>query len=155
IKMTRTIGLIGVPSSAGAHAPGQEKAPYYLRHAGLVDRLEAANIRVVDHGDLPRARFWPDRAHRRQRNIPTLLEVATRVAEQVDLALRKQETFLVLGGDCTIELGVLSGVLRHIADVGLLYFDANTDLNIPVSVTGGFLDWMGMAHILGEVGAVE
>ena len=25
--MTRTLGLIGVPSSAGAHAPGQEKAP--------------------------------------------------------------------------------------------------------------------------------
>ncbi len=38
--MTRTLGLIGVPSSAGAHAPGQEKAPEYLRHAGLVERLE-------------------------------------------------------------------------------------------------------------------
>jgi len=153
--MTRTIGLIGVPSSAGAHAPGQEKAPEYLRHAGLVDRMEAANIHVVDHGDLPRVRFRPDKGHRRQQNVPTVLEVATRVAEQVDLALRKQETLLVIGGDCTIELGVLSGALRHVEDVGLLYFDANTDLNIPASVTGGFLDWMGMAHILGEVGAVE
>jgi arginase len=155
MKMSRTIGLIGVPTSAGAHAPGQEKAPQYLRQAGLVERLEAASIRVVDHGDLPRVRFRPDKAHRRQQNVTTVFEVATRVAEQVNLALRKHETLLVLGGDCTIALGVLSGALHHVEDVGLLYFDANTDLNIPASVTGGFLDWMGMAHILGEVGAVE
>ena len=39
--MTRQrIGLIGVPSSAGAHWPGQEKAPGALREAGLVERLE-------------------------------------------------------------------------------------------------------------------
>lgn len=49
----------------------------------------------------------------------------------------------------------MSGALRHGEDLGLLYFDANTDLNIPASVPGGFLDWMGMAHILGEAGAVE
>jgi arginase len=155
MKMTRTLGLIGVPSSAGAHAPGQEKAPQYLRHAGLVEHLEAAGIRLVDHGDLPRVRFRPDKAHRRQQNVTTVLEVATHVAEQVDLALQGRETLLVLGGDCTIELGILSGALRHGEDLGLLYFDANTDLNIPASVTGGFLDWMGMAHMLGEAGAVE
>lgn len=110
---------------------------------------------MIDHGDLPRVRFRPDKAHRRQQNVATVLEVAARVAEQVDLALERHETPLVLGGDCTIELGVLSGTLRHGEDLGLLYFDANTDLNIPVSEPGGFLDWMGMAHILGEPGAVE
>jgi arginase len=144
MTMTRTLGLIGVPSSAGAHAPGQEKTPAYLRHAGLVERLEAQQIRVIDHGDLPRVRFRPDKAHRRQQNATLVLDVATRVAEQVDLALQKHEALLVLGGDCTIELGVLSGTLRHGEDLGLLYFDADTDLNIPVSEPGGFLDWMGM-----------
>lgn len=153
--MTQTFGLIGVPSSAGAHAPGQEKAPEHLRHAGLVHRLEAMQIRVIDHGDLPRVRFQPDRAHRRQQNATAVLEAATRVAELVDQAVGRRETLLVLGGDCTIELGVLSGVLRHEENLGLLYFDANTDLNIPVSASGGFLDWMGMAHILGEPGSVE
>jgi len=32
----RGIGLLGVLSSAGAHWPGQEKAPRTLREAGLV-----------------------------------------------------------------------------------------------------------------------
>ena len=62
MSATQTIGLIGVPSSAGAHWPGQEKAPQYLRRAGLVERLEASGALVVDHRDLPVVRFWPDRA---------------------------------------------------------------------------------------------
>ena len=37
--MVRQIGLIGVPSSAGAHWPGQEKAPQALRAAGLLEQL--------------------------------------------------------------------------------------------------------------------
>ncbi len=34
--------VIGVPSSAGAHHAGQERAPDALRAAGLLDRLAAA-----------------------------------------------------------------------------------------------------------------
>jgi arginase len=153
MAQTTTIGFIGVPSSAAADSPGQEKAPQHLRKAGLLERIKAAGITVVDHGDLPCVRFWPDKQHRRQQNLSAVVEVAQRVAEQVDIALRDRETLLVLGGDCTIELGVLSGALSHGEDVGLLYFDANADLNIPLSVPAGPLDWMGMAHILGEEGA--
>jgi arginase family enzyme len=55
--MTRTFALLGVPSSAGAHWPGQEKAPRALREAGLVERLRAAGLKVEDYGDLPRTRY--------------------------------------------------------------------------------------------------
>ena len=51
----RPIGLIGVPASAGAHWPGQERASAALRRAGLVALLERAGRRVVDHVDLPAA----------------------------------------------------------------------------------------------------
>ena len=37
--VSRRIGVIGVPTSAGAFAPGQENAPRALREAGLVERL--------------------------------------------------------------------------------------------------------------------
>jgi arginase len=36
------VGLLGVPSSAAAHGPGQEKAPAALRGAGLLDALAGA-----------------------------------------------------------------------------------------------------------------
>ena len=37
--MTRTLCLVGAPSSAGAYAPGQEKAPAAFRRHGLVAAL--------------------------------------------------------------------------------------------------------------------
>jgi arginase len=60
---------------------------------------------------------------------------------------------LVLGGDCTIELGTVAGHLGADEDVGLVYFDVHPDLNTPASVHEGALDWMGMAHALGVDGS--
>jgi arginase len=51
--MTHIFGLIGAPSSAGAHYPGQEQTPAALRAAGFTARLTAAGISLVDYGDLP------------------------------------------------------------------------------------------------------
>ena len=154
MSVTRTIALIGVPSSAGAHWPGQEKAPQYLRRAGLVERL-AVGASVVDQGDLPVVRFSPDRAHPRQQNLARVVDIATRTAEQVETALQRQSLPLVIGGDCTIALGVITGFLRHGVDPGLLYFDGHIDLNTPATSRSGILDSMGVAHLLGERGVTE
>jgi len=151
----RPVGLIGVPSSAGAHWPGQEKAPGALRAAGLVTRLEIAGCRVVDHGDLPRVRFQPDPEHRRAQNLGAVVAVARSVAEGVETALRADQTPLVVGGDCTITVGAVAGVLGYTGDLALLYFDGGVDLYTPVTNPEGILDSMGVAHLLGEPGATE
>jgi arginase len=148
--LNQTIALIGVPSSAGAHWPGQEKTPQYLRSAGLVTCLESVGLKVMDYGDLPLLRFQPDREHRRQQNLAAVIEVSRRVADQVDLALQHNAVPLVIGGDCTIGLGVIAGFLRHEQDLGLLYFDGHVDLNTPATSTSGILDSMGIAHIIAE-----
>src|ERR1700759_5032036 len=56
----RDLVILGVPSSAGAFAAGQERAPAALREAGLVERL-AAGGEVLDLGDLPGFGWRPDR----------------------------------------------------------------------------------------------
>ena len=151
--MSRRVGLIGVPSSAGAHWPGQDKAPRVLREAGLVERLESADCTVVDRGDLPRVRFRPDRGH--PQNFAAVIGVTRSVAARVESALRDGETPVVIGGDCTIELGVLSGCLRAGEDPALLYFDGGVDLYTPATNPTGILDSMGMAHMVAEPGAAE
>jgi arginase len=151
----RRVGLIGVPTSAGAHWPGQEKAPGTLRAAGLVARLEAAGCWVVDHGDLPRVRFQPDPQHRRAQNLGAVVAVARSVAEEVETAMRADQTPLLIGGDCTITVGAVAGMLRHTDDFALLYFDGGVDLYTPATNPEGILDSMGVAHLLGEPGAAE
>jgi arginase family enzyme len=51
----RRVGLLGVPTTAGSHNAGQDKAPAALRAAGLVERLAAQGVAVRDFGDLPEA----------------------------------------------------------------------------------------------------
>src|SRR5215212_5130255 len=155
--MPRTIGLIGVPSSAGAHWPGQEKAPAALRELGLIERLQDARLHVDDHGDLRRVRFRPDKRQRHQQNLTAVVEVASQVADRVEATLRAEQVPLVLGGDCTIELGVVAGALRSGRDreLGLLYVDGHADLNTLLASPSGILDSMGVAHIIAEEGTAE
>jgi arginase len=151
----RAIELLGVPSAAGTHGPGQEDAPSWLRDAGLLTGLAARGVAVHDHGDLPRVPFRPDPEHRHQQNLGLVREVAEAVAGRVAALLTPgQGPPLILGGDCTITLGVLAAYAARFPGVGLLYFDGDIDVSTPDRTTSGILDTMGMAHLLGS-GAAE
>lgn len=151
--MDRAVGLIGAPTSAGAFAPGQEDAPGALRDAGLVARLEAAGIEVVDLGDTPRFRWRPDRAEPLAMNVGAVRASALAIADKVATALEQGLMPGVLGGDCTVELGTVLGWQRQHDVAPLLYFDPHPDANTPDTAPDGAFDWMGVAHLLGEPGA--
>jgi arginase len=152
--MTNRLAIIGAPSSAGAYAPGQEKAPAALRAAGLLEFLSAGGIDVDDLGDVPGFRWRADRTSIRAMNVQAASMVAKATAERVASALDADSAVLVLGGDCTVELGTVAGALRGTQSIGVVYIDLDTDLNTPESTRDGALDWMGVAHMLGLQGTV-
>ena len=152
--MSNRLVIIGAPSSAGAYAPGQEKAPAALRTAGLLEFLSAGGITVDDLGDISGFRWRADKANPRAMNANAASTVATATAERVASALAADAAVLVLGGDCTVELGTVAGALRGTQSVGVVYIDLDTDLNTPESTQDGALDWMGVAHMLGVEGTV-
>jgi len=149
----KSITIIGAPSSAGAYGPGQEKTPDALRAAGLIEFLEKNNIAVNDKNNVTGFRWKADKENPRAMNIDKVAEVAKEISEKVYESLIKEEKILVIGGDCTIELGVVAGCLAKSENIGLIYIDFDTDLNTPVSVEDGALDWMGVAHLLNISGA--
>jgi arginase len=81
-------------------------------------------------------------------NADKVAIVVRAVAEGVVDSLGKGRPVLVLGGDCTVELGTVAGALQQSESVGLVYIDLDTDLNTPSSTNDGALDWMGVAHML-------
>ncbi|MBA3711651.1 MAG: arginase family protein [Pyrinomonadaceae bacterium] len=152
--MSNRLVIIGAPSSAGAYAPGQEKAPAALRAAGLLEFLSAGGITVDDRGDVSGFRWRADKANPRAMNVSIAATVAKATAERVASALATDEAVLVLGGDCTVGLGTVAGALQGTHSIGLVYIDLDTDLNTPESTDDGALDWMGVAHMLGVEGTV-
>ena len=142
--------LIGVPTSAGAHHAGLERGPAALRAAGLADRLQARGLSVADAGDLPGAAFAVDHEHPGARNLSAVVKVAREVADAVASCVQAGGRPLVLGGDCTITIGVMAGFRRVSPDVGLAYVDGDADLGALSAERSGILDATGISHLLGQ-----
>jgi arginase len=150
------IAVVGVPSSAASYAAGQDLAPAALRSAGLVEQLIAAGIEVHDDGDLPHQVWSPDRDHPLAQNADQATTSVQQLADRLDPLLARGDIALVLGGNCTIALGVMAALWRLGAGTpGLLYVDRHYDINIPESTTDGALDWMGLAHALALPGCLD
>ncbi|MFC9329747.1 arginase family protein [Kitasatospora sp. NPDC057015] len=153
--MARDLVLVGAPTSAGSYAPGQEAAPRVLRELGLIERLTAAGRRVRDAGDGPLQVWAPDPQHPRAQNVEAAVRAVKAVADRVAAALAEDADVLVVGGNCTVALGVMAALTASDPDAGLLYIDRHFDLNTPESTHEGALDWMGLAHGLDLPGAAE
>jgi arginase len=144
------IALIGVPSSAGARKAGQEQAPRSLRVAGLIERLGSSGQQVVDLGDLTQISYAPDEQNPRAQNLALVLDVINEVSDAVDSALEQHAWPLIIGGDCTITIGVLAALRKHFASLGMVYLDGDVDLNTPATTPSGIFDGMVLAHVLGQ-----
>jgi arginase len=157
--------LIGVPTSAGAHHAGQERAPAALRAAGLAHGLREVGVAVSDAGDLPGATFAVDSEHPRARNLQEVVRVAGEVADAVSAVVATGGRPLVVGGDCTITIGAVAGLRRQHPGAGLVYVDADADLGALDLGSGGLsgqddqpprpdqvsgiLDSAGVSYLLG------
>src|SRR5687768_10384129 len=97
--MKPPLAIIGAPSSAGAYAPGQEKAPASFRRHGLIQALGLSGRTVSDRGDVGSFRWRPDRERPFAMNLPVVRATAEAVAERVAGAMSSGEAVLVLGGD--------------------------------------------------------
>jgi arginase len=150
----RTVTLIEAPTSAGAYAPGQEDGPRALLDTGLREGLEAVGVAVRLGGQASPFRWRPDPDNPRAANASTVIDRASQVASLVRSA-PAEDTILVLGGDCTVGVGTVAGLLDRSARLGLVYVDRHADLNVPGSTVDGALDWMGVAHMLDIDGAVD
>jgi arginase len=146
----RRITLLGVPSCAGTHGPGQELAPAALRAAGLAGRLAAAGLDVTDAGDLPAVPFRTDPGRRNAQNLDSVVRVVRAVDAALRPVLAAGRLPLVIGGDCTITHGVMAAAVATWPDAGLLYLDGDLDLSVPEHSRSGILDTMVLSHLLGD-----
>ena len=68
--------------------------------------------------------------------------------------MEANEVPLVIGGDHSIAMGTVAGVSSYFRDrhqsVGLIWFDAHGDMNVPGSSPSGNIHGMPLAHVLGK-----
>jgi arginase len=144
------IAVFGVPTAAGAASPGVERAPFALREAGLLGRLRETGARVVNLSDLSLFPFREDEEHPRERNAGGVACAVRAAADEMTRAMAEGFT-IVLGGDCTLSLAAAAGARAALGrPVGLVFVDANADLNTPETTPSGRLHGMALALALGR-----
>lgn len=149
-SINERITLMGVAIDLGAGTRGVSLGPQAIRVAGLVERLEGIGYVVEDTGDVIAVR--PQKATSEGTHLKHLEEVV-RVNEDLrDLVLQTMANGafpLILGGDHSIAIGSLAGVLAHKPNLGVIWFDAHGDINTEETSPSGNIHGMPVAVSLG------
>jgi arginase len=145
----------------GASRRGTDLGPGALRVAGVRKRLKKIGFDVQRDEDVhvpameTRASFGDPHA----RFHDEILQVCEDLATVVKRALDEGATPLVFGGDHSIGMGTVAGVAGHHRakqeKIGLVWFDAHGDMNVPSSSPSGNIHGMPLAHIIGNLDGVD
>jgi len=151
----RTVRIIGVPLDLGASRRGTDVGPSALRIAGLGAALRRMGYDVALEEDIPAPAMETRRSEdKHARYKPQILDVCTRLATRVQEVVNAGDFPLVLGGDHSIAMGTVAGTAAHYREkeqqIGLIWFDAHGDMNVPESSPSGNIHGMPLAHLLGK-----
>ncbi len=150
VEGKRKIALIGVPIDLGAGTQGTNLGPEAIRIAGIVKRLEAMGYIVDDRGDIPVGKREPKVVEGTNlKNLKEILKVNSLLCEAVSKAMDEEMMPVVLGGDHSIAIGTIFGVLQHKKNLGVIWFDAHGDINTSETSPSGNIHGMPVAVLTG------
>ncbi len=154
-SLDKTIRIIGVPLDLEASRRGTDMGPSALRIAGLGAALRRMGYTVAQEEDISAPAMETRSVEdSNARYKPQILDVCTKLANAVRTRLQEGEFPLVIGGDHSIAMGTVAGVAAHYRErdepIGLIWFDAHGDMNIPGVSPSGNIHGMPLVHLLGK-----
>ncbi len=139
--------IIDATSILGLRPTGVECLPEALKGAGLMRKLNAEYA----------GRVQPSLPYDSNRDPTTLIMNAEAIrsfslhlAEVVSVDISKESFPIVLGGDCSIIIGVLLGLRRRAGRHGLFFIDGHSDFYQPNASTTGEVADMDLAIVTGR-----
>lgn len=143
--MKRNIAPFAAPSCLGLGETGVENLPEALEDAGLLDCLGAQwygwmpSIGVTDELD-PETGF---------RNVALARDYTLALADKVVRLVGEEKFPLIVGGDCSILIGIMLGLSR-LGDYGLLFLDGHSDFYQDDTIPDGELSAAELAIVTGR-----
>jgi arginase len=150
----KPLSIVGVPLSYGQSKGGVHLGPAAIRVAGLAQRISNLGYEVNDRGDLQieRSHSLPG-FDEKLKYLTEIHDACERLAAEVERIVDAGELPLTIGGDHSIAIGSLSGVVKSFRKrdqrLGLIYLDAHADMNTPDTTPSGNIHGMPLAVLLG------
>lgn len=135
--------IIRVPFESGSDRKGSGLAPLWLTERCFADINKT--IEIVGHND---GASFGERKNG-IKNYDNVLDICTRLRDKVSACRAKAERVLTIGGDHTIALGSIAGVLKHAPNTGVIWFDAHGDINTEATSPSANAHGMPVAALMG------
>ncbi|MBF7020724.1 arginase [Staphylococcus sp. 18_1_E_LY] len=149
----KNINIIGAPSTFGQRKLGVNFGPDAIRYAGIVDRIRNIGYTVVDKGNIEVPEINLDKFNSEQeglRNIDEIIQVSENLSNSVSDSVQSGAFPLILGGDHSIAIGSISGISKHYDNLGVIWYDAHGDLNVPEESPSGNIHGMPLRILAGD-----
>jgi len=144
----RGLSYIGAAFKHGQKKDGVDIGPQALRQAGLIDSLRSLCSDVRDLGDIASEDVLGDSTGVDILHMPrTVGEFNRQLAERVATEARENRFVLTIGGDHSIAIGTIIGLLRERPDLVIVWVDAHADINVPESSASGNIHGMPVSFL--------
>ena len=151
--MNQRIEIIGAPSTFGQKKLGVNLGPDAIRYAGLLSRLKKIGLDVIDKGNIEVPTLYVEKFNSDQeglRNYDEIVTVSENLSKATSEIVKKGNFPLTLGGDHSIAVGSISGISQHYENLGVIWYDAHGDLNVPEESPSGNVHGMPLRILAGD-----
>jgi arginase len=145
----KIVSIISVPFDLGAGRKGVQLGPNAILQAGLERRIADLGIEYILEEEIASPVSTKSGASHQLKNLEEVIELNAKLASQVASVVEKGNYPLILGGDHCIAIGTLAGLVRSYKKLGVIWFDAHSDLNTEVTSPSGNIHGMSLAVGLG------
>lgn len=145
---SHAIDIIGVPLDLGVKELGLRLGPDALRETGLVRVAQRLGLDIRDRGNVEMP--LPPAATSGNHRASVIAAWCQVLADFVADSCRAGRLPVCIGGDHSLTIGSLAGVVSQKGPVGCLWMDAHPDANTPETSPSGNIHGMPVAVILGH-----
>jgi arginase len=145
------VEILGTPFNGLGSPPHWENPADGLRRAQLAQQLVSIGHSVNDLGDLVGFQFLDIRDPETGiRDYRTWVALSESLSVEVGYMLDREAFPLLLGGDCSMLVGILAAFAYKETPVGLVFLDGHADFHTPETSPGGDPADMELAVLTGR-----
>lgn len=154
----RKAGILGVPLGFAAGQTGSELGVNAMRKSkfhgrSLADHIRSLGYETVDHGDAVVIQPLENGSTTNPKHLAEMTASCANIMVAVEGILQNDEIPIILGGDHSIAIPTFSALSSHYRgrgeELGLIWFDAHSDINTPETSPSGNIHGMPLAVLLG------
>ena len=119
VEKPRTVAIVGVPLALGQNLDGVDTGPHELRKGGLHKRITAEDWAIEDTGDIQIPEGSKRLSGAANFHCAEPISAVNKLTAERTYKLAKENKFVLsLGGDHSIAIGSIAGILKARPDAG-------------------------------------